>query len=103
MAKTNSDGTNRNLAKLYLLYDLKNLNEPKNEDDIKTLTTLKVTQNPKYCNPFFTFVTLILQNVLIFDIVTYFVVTIDTKKMPNFFKNSAKLLFCLQFLDFVTF
>ena len=40
--------------------DLKNKNEPKNEDDLKILTTRKVTQNPKYCDTFFTFVTLIL-------------------------------------------
>ena len=40
--------------------DLRNKNEPKNEDDLKILTTIKVTQNPKYCDQFFTFVTLIL-------------------------------------------
>ena len=40
--------------------DLKDKNEPKNEDDLKILTTRKVTQNPKYCDTFFTFVTLIL-------------------------------------------
>ena len=40
--------------------DLKNKNEPKNEDNLKILTTRKVNQNQKYCDPFFTFVTLIL-------------------------------------------
>ena len=40
--------------------DLKDKNEPENEDDLKILTTRKVTQNPKYCVTFFTFVTLIL-------------------------------------------
>ena len=35
--------------KLTILEDnLKNKNEPKNEDDLKILTTLKVTQTPKY-------------------------------------------------------
>ena len=40
--------------------DLKNKIEPKNKDNLKILTTRKVTQNPKYCDPFFTLVTLIL-------------------------------------------
>ena len=40
--------------------DLKNKNGPINQDNLKILTTRKVTQNPKYCDPFFTFVTLIL-------------------------------------------
>ena len=44
----------------FLEDDPKNKNEPKNEDDLKILTTRNVTQNPKYCDPFFTFVTLIL-------------------------------------------
>ena len=34
---------------------------------------------------------------------TYFVVTIGTKKMTNFFENSAKHLFRLQFFDFAPF
>ena len=34
--------------------------EVKNEDGPKVLMTLKVTQNPNYCDPFFTLVTLIL-------------------------------------------
>ena len=47
--------------KLTILEDnLRNENEPKNEDDLKILMTRKVTQNPKYCDPFFTFVTLLL-------------------------------------------
>ena len=47
--------------KLTILEDyLKNKNEPKNEGDLKMLTTLKVTQNQKSCDPFFSFVTLIL-------------------------------------------
>ena len=68
LAKTNSDGTNRTLTKLYLLYGTaafcrtkiyffrrrpqKKKNKPKNEDDLKILMTLKVTQNLKYCDPF---------------------------------------------------
>ena len=40
--------------------ELRNKNEPKNEDNLKLLTNIKVTQNPKYCHPFFTFVTLVL-------------------------------------------
>ena len=56
----------------FLEDDLKNQNEPKNEDDLKVLTTSKVTQNPKYCDPFFTFVTLILTKSLQFlDFVTF--------------------------------
>ena len=40
--------------KLTILEDnLKYKNEPKTEDDLKILMTLKVTQNPKYCHPFF--------------------------------------------------
>ena len=34
--------------------------EVKNEDGLKVLMTLKVTQNPNYCDPFFTLVILIL-------------------------------------------
>ena len=36
----------------FLEDDLKNKNKPKNEDDLKILMTLKVTQNLKYCDPF---------------------------------------------------
>ena len=46
---------------LMILEDnLKNENDLKDEDELKILTTLKVTQNPYYCDPFFTLVTLIL-------------------------------------------
>ena len=40
--------------------NLKNENDLKNEDKLRILTTLKVTQNADYCDPFFTLVTLIL-------------------------------------------
>ena len=30
--------------------DLRNKNEPKNENNLKILTNIKVTQNPKYCH-----------------------------------------------------
>ena len=36
------------------------MNEHKTEDNLIFWTTIKVTQNLKYCDPFFTFVTLIL-------------------------------------------